>query len=84
MINIITWYVIGVLISIIGIFAHEYFYFYDRQIKYISKKEVIEDVLLSLLSWLMVLWLIISICLDCYMGWPSKGYELNKHKKSQS
>ena len=80
--GIITWYVIGVLISAAGIFAYEYFYLYDKEIEYITRGEIIEDVLLSLLSWIMVLWLIISVGLDCYMGWPSKGYELKKYKKN--
>jgi len=82
--SIILWYIIGVLISEIGIFAYEYFYLYDKEIEYISKQEIIEDVLLSFLSWAMVLWLIVSVALDCYMGWPSKGYDLNIKKKSQS
>lgn len=82
--TIISWYIIGVLISAAGIFAYEYFYLYDKEIGYISNEEIIEDVLLSLLSWVMVVWLIISVGLDCYMGWPSKGYDLNRHKKSQS
>lgn len=82
--SIISWYIIGVLISAAGIFAYEYFYLYDKEIGYISNEEIIEDVLLSLLSWVMVVWLIISVALDCYMGWPSKGYDLNRHKKSQS
>ena len=82
--SIISWYIIGVLISAAGIFAYEYFYLYDKEIGYISNEEIIEDVLLSLLSWVMVVWLIISVALDCYTGWPSKGYDLNRHKKSQS
>ncbi len=82
MTSIITWYIIGILISAIGIFSYEYFYLYDREIEYISTKEIIEDVLLSFLSWLMVVWLIISVCLDIYMGWPSKGYDLNIKKKT--
>ena len=81
MISIITWYIIGTLISAAGIFAYEYFYLYDKEIEYISTKEIIEDVLLSFLSWLMVLWLMISVGLDIYMGWPSKGYDLNLKKK---
>ena len=81
MISIITWYIIGILVSALGIFAYEYLYLYDKEIEYISTKEIIEDVLLSFLSWLMVLWLIISVGLDIYMGWPSKGYDLNIKKK---
>jgi len=81
MTNIISWYIIGVLLSAIGIFSYEYFYLYDKEIEYISRKEIKEDILLSFLSWVMVLWLIISITLDIYMGWPSKGYDLNKKKK---
>ena len=73
MTSIITWYIIGILISALGIFSYEYFYLYDREIEYIST-----------LSWLMVVWLIISVCLDIYMGWPSKGYDLNIKKKSSS
>lgn len=84
MISIITWYIIGTLISAAGIFAYEYFYLYDKEIEYISTKEIIEDVLLSFLSWLMVLWLMISVGLDIYMGCPSKGYDLNiKKNKSK-
>ena len=81
MTTIITWYIIGTLISAIGIFSYEYFYLYNREIEYISTKEITEDVLLSFLSWLMVVWLIISVGLDIYMGWPSKGYNLNIKKK---
>ena len=84
MISIITWYIIGILVSALGIFAYEYLYLYDKEIEYISTKEIIEDVLLSFLSWLMVLWLIISVGLDIYMGWPSKGYDLNIKKKKIS
>ena len=80
MINIITWYIIGVLISAAGIFSYEYFYLYDREIGYISLREIVEDILLSFLSWLMVLWLVISVDLDIYMGWPSKGYDLKIKK----
>ena len=80
MTTIITWYIIGTLISAIGIFSYEYFYLYNREIEYISTKEITEDVLLSFLSWLMVVWLIISVGLDIYMGWPSKGYDLNLKK----
>lgn len=83
MTSIISWYIIGTLIAAVGIFSYEYFYLYDKEIEYISTKEIIEDVLLSFLSWLMVLWLIISIGLDIYMGWPSKGYDLNLKKKKQ-
>ena len=82
--TIISWYIIGVLLSAGGIFAYEYFYLYDREFDYISGGEIVEDVLLSLLSWIMVVWLIISVGIDCYMGWPSKGYDLNRKKKSQS
>lgn len=82
MTSIITWYIIGTLISAIGIFSYEYFYLYDREIGYISAKEIVEDVLLSFLSWLMVVWLVISVGLDIYMGWPSKGYDLNIKKRN--
>lgn len=81
MITLFTWYAIGVLLSGAGIFAYEYFYLYDREIGYISTKEIMEDLLLSLLSWLMVLWLIISVLLDVHMGWPSKGYDLEMKKR---
>ena len=80
MTSIITWYIAGILLSAIGIFSYEYFYLYDKEIEYISTKEIIEDILLSFLSWLMVLWLIISVALDIQMGWPSKGYDLNIKK----
>lgn len=79
--SIITWYIIGTLIAAIGIFSYEYFYLYDKEIEYISTKEIIEDVLLSFLSWLMVLWLLISVGLDIKMGWPSKGFDLSLKKK---
>ena len=79
--SIITWYIIGTLIAAVGIFSYEYFYLYDKEIEYISSKEIIEDILLSFLSWLMVLWLVISVGLDIYMGWPSKGFDLNLKKK---
>ena len=81
MTSIIFWYILGTLISAAGIFLYEYLYLYDKEIEYISTKEIIEDVLLSFLSWLMVLWLMISVGLDIYMGWPSKGYDLNLKKK---
>ena len=70
--------------SALGIFSYEYFYLYDKEIEYISTREIVEDILLSLLSWIMVLWLAISVALDIYMGWPSKGYELNIKKKGLS
>jgi hypothetical protein len=81
MTSIITWYIIGILVSAIGIFSYEYFYLYNKEIEYIPTKEIVEDVLLSFLSWLMVVWLIISVILDIHMGWPSKGYDLNIKKK---
>ena len=84
MMSIISWYIAGVLLSALGIFSYEYFYLYDKEIGYISTREIVEDILLSLLSWIMVLWLAISVALDIYMGWPSKGYELNIKKKGQS
>ena len=69
MTSIITWYIIGILVSAIGIFSYEYFYLYDKEIEYIST---------------MAVWLIISVILDIYMGWPSKGYDLNIKKKKIS
>ena len=84
MINIISWYIIGILISALGIFLYEYFYLYDKEFEYISTREIVEDVLLSFLSWIMVVWLLISVILDSYMGWPSKGFDLNMKKKRQS
>ena len=84
MTSLVTWYIAGILLSAIGIFLYEYLYLYDKEIEYMSTKEIVEDVFLSLLSWLMVLWLIISVALDIHMGWPSKGYDLNIKKKSQS
>jgi len=84
MTSIISWYIIGTLIAAAGIFSYEYFYLYDKEMEYISTKEIIEDVLLSFLSWLMVLWLVISVGLDIYMGWPSKGFDLDLKKKKQS
>jgi len=77
-------YSIGVLISGIGIFLYEYLYLYDRQISYISKKEIIEDILVSFLSWVMVVGLIFSVIMDIKMGWPSRGHELNLAKKKKS
>lgn len=76
----ITWYIVGILISAAGIFAYEYFYLYDREFGYISTREIVEDILLSFLSWLMVLWIVISVALDSYMGWPSKGFDLKIKK----
>lgn len=83
MTSIISWYIIGTLISAAGIFLYEYLYLYDKEIEYISTKEIVEDVLLSFLSWLMVLWLVISVGLDIYMGWPSKGYDLKLKKEKK-
>lgn len=77
-------YSIGVLISGIGIFLYEYLYLYDKQISYISRKEIIEDILVSFLSWVMVLGLIFSVIMDIKMGWPSRGHELNLAKKKKS
>ena len=81
MTSIIFWYILGTLISAAGIFLYEYLYLYDKEIEYISTKEIVEDILLSFLSWLMVLWLVISVGLDIYMGWPSKGYDLRLKKE---
>ena len=81
--SIVSWYIVGILLSAMGIFLYECFYLYDREFEYISVSEIKEDVLLSLLSWLMVLWLVISVMLDIYMGWPSKGYNLNIKKKAE-
>ena len=83
MTSIISWYIIGTLISGAGIFLYEYLYLYDKEIEYISTKEIVEDILLSFLSWLMVLCLVISVGLDIYMGWPSKGYDLKLKKEKK-
>lgn len=84
MVTFIIIYSIGVLISGIGIFLYEYLYLYDRQISYISRKEIIEDILVSFLSWVMVVGLIFSVIMDIKMGWPSRGHELNLAKKKKS
>lgn len=81
--SIIFWYIIGVIISLIGLFLYEHLYLYDKQLHYITKKEILEDCLLSLLSWLTVLLLLVSISIDFYLKWPSKGYELNRKKVSK-
>ena len=80
MMTFVLVYAIGVGISALGIFLYEYLYLYDRQIRYISGKEVIQDVLLSLLSWIMVAGLIFSVAIDIYLGWPSKGFDLKIKK----
>lgn len=82
--SIIFWYIIGVIISLIGLFLYEHLYLYDKQLHYITKKEILEDCLLSLLSWLTVLLLLVSISIDFYLKWPSKGYELNRKKSANS
>lgn len=84
MVTFLIIYSIGVLISGIGIFLYEYLYLYDKQISYISRKEIIEDILVSFLSWVMVVGLIFSVVIDIKMGWPSRGHELNLAKKKKS
>ena len=71
--KILIWYFIGVLLSAVGIFAYEYFYYYDKEIKYISKSEIITDMLLILLSWAMVLIIVVVVMIDMLTKWPSKG-----------
>ena len=71
--KILIWYLIGVLLSAIGIFAYEYFYYYDKEIKYVSKSEIITDLLLMLLSWAMVLLIVFLVIVDMITQWPSKG-----------
>ena len=71
--KILIWYLIGVLLSAVGIFAYEYFYYYDKEIKYISKSEIITDMLLMLLSWAMVLIIVVVVIIDMLTQWPSKG-----------
>jgi len=84
MVTFLIIYSIGVLISGIGIFLYEYLYLYDKQISYISRKEIIQDILVSFLSWVMVVGLIFSVIMDIKMGWPSRGHELNLAKKKKS
>lgn len=84
MVTFLIIYSIGVLISGIGIFLYEYIYLYDKQISYISRKEIIGDILVSFLSWVMVVGLIFSVIMDIKMGWPSRGHELNLAKKKKS
>lgn len=71
--KILIWYLIGILLSAVGIFAYEYFYYYDKEIKYISKSEIVTDLFLMLLSWGMVLLIFIFVIIDMLTNWPSKG-----------
>ena len=61
-------YLIGVAVAFLIIAAMDYFYFYDRQIKYISFREIVEDTLLSLVSWLMIPIAIYMFWFDWFTG----------------
>ena len=67
-------YLIGVLVALPTIAVTDYFYLYDRQIRYMSLREVILDTLASLLSWLIVLVAIGFMLFDK----KDKGYELRR------
>ena len=73
-------YLIGVAVAFLIIAAMDYFYFYDRQIKYISFKEIVQDTLLSLVSWLMIPMAIIIFWFFRYIGIEGKGLDLRRKK----
>ena len=77
-------YSIGVAISLVGVFLYDYFYNYDRQIRYISAKEVVEDTLYCLLSWIAVAGLIFSLVVDFKLGWKYKGWDLKIKKVKEA
>jgi len=73
-------YLIGVAVAFLIIAAMDYFYFYDRQIKYISFREIVEDTLSTLLSWLVIPITLYGLWFDWYTGTKGKGSDLRKKK----
>lgn len=73
-------YLIGVAVAFLIIAAMDYFYYYDRQIKYISFREIVEDTLSSLLSWLVIPITLYLLWLHRYTGVGGKGMYLRKKK----
>jgi len=83
-VKILVIYSIGVAISLIGAFLYNYFYLYDRQIRYISAKEVVVDTLFCLLSWIAVACIIFSLVVDISIGWKYKGKDLKMKKLEEA
>ena len=71
-------YLIGVAVAFLIIAAMDYFYYYDRQIKYISFREIVQDTLSSLLSWLVIPITLYLLWFDWFTGIGGKGSDLRK------
>lgn len=56
---ILTWYLIGVVIAFILIIGYEFFLDHNYSLKTITKKEWLQDTVISLFSWLAVVLAII-------------------------
>lgn len=71
-------YLIGVAVAFFVIAAMDYFYLYDRQIRYISFREVVEDLLSALLSWLVIPLTLFMLWIDWYTGTKGRGCDLQE------
>ncbi len=71
--KILLIYLIGTAITFTGIFCIEFFYFYDKKIRFISLKEILENIAISLLSWIGVALLVFWLVTECISGFNSKG-----------
>lgn len=71
-------YLIGVAVAFLIIAAMDYFYYYDRQIKYISFREIVQDTLSSLLSWLVIPITLYLLWFHWFTGIGGKGSDLRK------
>ena len=69
-------YLIGVGVDIVGLFLLEWLYYYAGRIRYITLREVFEDLGLSLLSWLTTLVVIGLMALEKSCDYISKGNQL--------
>jgi hypothetical protein len=78
-------YSVGVMLSIIVAGLLEYFFYYDKQIKYISKKEIVQDLVLSTLSWITFSIICVSVFIDIKLGWKQrKGSCLRAKKREEA
>lgn len=69
-------YLIGVGVDIVSMFFLEWLYFYAGHLRYITFREILEDLGLAVLSWLTTLALIGIMVLEASCGFISKGQPL--------
>lgn len=67
-------YIIGILLTLLIELLIEHFYYGNGHGETVTMKDILEDIVVALFSWLGLAVVMIWFCLEWYTGFPMKGY----------